>query len=459
MPGVIDVSGFGGLSKEYHVDVDPQRLAYYRIPLSTLLTTLGNANISAGGNYLDVGEQAFDVRGLGFIESLDDIRNAVLAVNKSTPVTVANVASVEAGYAPRLGIVGMNNRNEIVEGIVLMRKYGNTLKTLRGVESKIHELNSSGALPAGYKAVPYYDRTELVETTLHTVLENLTIGMALVFLVLIFFLGNFRSAFIAAINIPLALLGAFILMRVGDTPANLISLGAIDFGIIINSTVIVVENIHHYLAPVEGEGSYRRIQRATQEVAGPIFFFTLIFVIAFLPLFTMHGVEGAIFSPMSRTYAYALGAAILLSLALTPALASFAFERGLHQYSNPIWEAISRFYHWFFVHLLNRPRLWLTAVTIVVMAGFVIFPRLGGEFLPKLEEGNVWATATMPLTISLDRAARLTTRMRGVFMSFPEVTTVVSQLGRPDSGTETTGFFNAEFSVDLKPQSQWPRRR
>ncbi|MGZ6241369.1 MAG: efflux RND transporter permease subunit [Candidatus Binataceae bacterium] len=456
VPGVIDVSGFGGLSKEYHVDVDPQRLAYYRIPLSTLLTTLGNANISAGGNYLDVGEQAFDVRGLGFIESLDDIRNAVLAVNKSTPVTVANVASVEAGYAPRLGIVGMNNRNEIVEGIVLMRKYGNTLKTLGGVESKIHELNSSGALPTGYKAVPYYDRTELVETTLHTVLENLTIGMALVFLVLIFFLGNFRSAFIAAINIPLALLGAFILMRVGDTPANLISLGAIDFGIIINSTVIVVENIHQYLAPVEGEGSYRRIQRATQEVAGPIFFFTLIFVIAFLPLFTMHGVEGAIFSPMSRTYAYALGAAILLSLALTPALASFAFERGLHQYSNPIWEAISRFYHWFFVHLLNRPRLWLTAVTIVVMAGFVIFPRLGGEFLPKLEEGNVWATATMPLTISLDRAARLTTRMRGVFTSFPEVTTVVSQLGRPDSGTETTGFFNAEFSVDLKPQSQWP---
>ena len=254
VPGVIDVSGFGGLTKEYHVDVDPQTLTYYRIPLSTLLTTLANANINAGGNYLDVGEQAFDVRGFGFIHSLDDIRNVVLAVNKSTPVTVANVASVEVGYAPRLGIVGMNNRNEVVDGIVLMRKYGNTLKTLHGVESKVDELNSSGALPAGYKVVPYYDRTELVETTLHTVLENLTIGMALVFLVLIFFLGNFRSAFIAAINIPLALLGAFILMRVGDTPANLISLGAIDFGIIIDSTVIVIENIHHYLAPVEGAG-------------------------------------------------------------------------------------------------------------------------------------------------------------------------------------------------------------
>ncbi len=458
VPGVIDVSGFGGLSKEYHVDVDPQRLAYYRIPLSTLLTTLGNANISAGGNYLDVGEQAFDVRGLGFIESLDDIRNTVLAVNKSTPITVANVASVEAGYAPRLGIVGMNNRDEVVEGIVLMRKYGNTLRTLRGVEAKIRDLNRSGILPSGYKAVPYYDRTELVETTLHTVIENLTIGMGLVFLVLIFFLGNLRSALIAAINIPLALLGAFILMRVGDTPANLISLGAIDFGIIINSTVIVIENVHHYLAPLEvaREGSYRRIVRAAQEVGGPIFFFTLIFVIAFLPLFTMRGVEGAIFSPMSRTYTYALGAAILLSLTLTPVLASFAFDKGFHEVANPLWDAISRFYHWFFVHLLLRPRLWLGAVMVVVVAGFAMFPRLGGEFLPKLEEGNVWATATMPLTISLDRAARLSSRMRSVFISFPEVTTVVSQLGRPDSGTETTGFFNTEFSVDLRPQSEWP---
>jgi heavy metal efflux system protein len=458
VPGVIDVSGFGGLSKEYHVDVDPQRLAYYRIPLSTLLSTLGNANISAGGNYLDVGEQAFDVRGLGFIESLDDIRNTVLAVNKSTPITVANVASVETGYAPRLGIVGMNNRDEVVEGIVLMRKYGNTLKTLRGVEAKVRYLNHSGTLPSGYKAVPYYDRTELVETTLHTVMENLTIGMGLVFLVLIFFLGNLRSALIAAINIPLALLGAFILMRVGDTPANLISLGAIDFGIIINSTVIVIENIHHYLAPLEvaREGAYPRIVRAAQEVGGPIFFFTLIFVIAFLPLFTMRGVEGAIFSPMSRTYTYALGAAILLSLTLTPALASFAFDQGFHEVANPPWNAISRFYHWFFVHLLFRPRLWLGAVIVVLAAGLAMFPRLGGEFLPKLEEGNVWATATMPLTISLDRAASLTSRMRGVFMSFSEVATVVSQLGRPDSGTETTGFFSSEFSVDLRPQSEWP---
>ena len=254
----------------------------------------------------------------------------------------------------------MNNRNEIVEGIVLMRKYGNTLKTLRGVESKIHELNSSGALPAGYKSVPYYDRTELVETTLHTVLENLTIGMALVFLVLIFFLGNFRSAFIAAINIPLALLGAFILMRVGDTPANLISLGAIDFGIIINSTVIVIENIHHYLAPVEarraptGESSARRRKSPVR---------------SFFHLDLRDRVPAAVHDARGRGRDLFTDVADVRLCARRrhPALARTDAGAGLVRVragpastsSNPVWEAISRFYHWLFVHLLNRPRLWL----------------------------------------------------------------------------------------------------
>jgi cobalt-zinc-cadmium resistance protein CzcA len=241
--GVIDVSGFGGLSKEYHVDVDPQKLAYYAIPLSTLIGSISNANSNAGGNYLSVGEQAFNVRGIGFIHSLDDIRNVVLQTTNSTPVRISNVANVDVGYSPRLGVVGMNNQDDVVTGIVLMRKYGNTLHTLKGVEAKVSNLNHSGILPTGYKVVPYYDRTTLVDTTLHTVLENLTIGMALVFLVLIFFLGNLRAALIAAVNIPLALCGAFTLMHFQGTPANLISLGAIDFGIIIDTTVIVMENI------------------------------------------------------------------------------------------------------------------------------------------------------------------------------------------------------------------------
>ena len=449
---------FGGLTKEYHVEVDPDKLVAYQIPLATLIAAIENSNTNAGGNYLTVGEQAFNVRGIGFIRSLGDIRNIVLAANKGTPISVGNVADVSVGYAPRLGIVGMNHRDEVSTGIVLMRKYGNTLETVRGVERKVTDLNSSGIMPVGYKIVPYYDRTTLVDTTLHTVLENLTIGMVLVFLVLLFFLNNLRAAIIAAINIPLALCGAFALMHFGGTPANLISLGAIDFGIIIDTTVIVMENIHRHLAIERpgGENASGRVLRAAQEVGGPMFFSTLIFVIAFLPLFTMRGVEGAIFSPMSHTYAYALGAAIILAITLSPVLSSYLFENGLSESHNRVWDAISRFYHNLFVLVLEWPKLTLTLILIVLVAVLSQFPRLGGQFLPKLEEGNIWARATMPLTISLDHGAALSNRMRGVFLSFPEVANTVSQLGRPDDGTETTGFFNIEFSIDLKPQSQWP---
>jgi cobalt-zinc-cadmium resistance protein CzcA len=455
---VIDVSGFGGLTKEYHVEVDPEKLVYYRIPLPALISAIQNSNISAGGNYLTLGEQAFDVRGIGFIQTLDDIRRIVLSANKSTPLRVGDLADVDIGYAPRLGIVGMNDRGEVVQGIVLMRKYANTLATLRGVEAKVGELNTKGFMPPGYRVVPYYDRTGLVHITLHTVFENLSIGLALVFVVLLFFLSNLPAAIIAAVNIPLALCGAFTLAHLTDTPANLISLGAIDFGIIIDSTVIVIENIYRHLSTpeLEHETTARRVLRAAQEVGGPIFFSTLIFVIAFLPLFTMRGVEGAIFSPMSHTYTYALGTAILLAITLTPVLSSFVFRHGARQLRNPVWAGISRFYHRLFVRVLEWPRLTLAFMITIITIVLMQFPRLGGEFLPKLEEGNIWAHAVLPLTASLDYGARGVNRMRYIFKSFPEVTTVVSQLGRPDDGTETTGFFNVEFSVELKPQSEWP---
>ena len=458
VPGVEDVSGFGGLTKQFQVEVDPHKLNYYQIPLSTLISALQNSNTNSGGNYMSVGEQAFDVRGLGFFRSLDDIRNVVLNTTKSTPIKVSNVADVEIGYAPRLGIVGKDRQNEVVTGIVLMRKYGNTLETLKGVEAKVQELNTTGILPKGYKVVPYYDRTKLVETTLRTVIENLTIGMVLVFLVLVFFLGNLRAAIIAAVNIPLALCGAFTLMHFTNTPANLISLGAVDFGIIIDTTVIVMENIERHLtAPERSSESYRlRILAAAQEVGGPMLFSTIIFVIAFLPLFTMRGVEGAIFSPMSHTYAFALGTAILLAVTLSPVLSSYFFAKGMRTIHNPIWEAISSFYHGMFVRVLNWPRLTLTIIVLIVVGVLSMFPLLGGQFLPKLEEGNIWAHATMPLTISLEHAAKLCNHMRSIFESFPEVTSVVSQLGRPDDGTETTGFFSIEFSVDLKPDTEWP---
>jgi cobalt-zinc-cadmium resistance protein CzcA len=458
VPGVLDVSGFGGLTKEYHVDLDPARLNHYAIPLSQVIAAIQNSNTNSGGSYLNVGQQAFDVRALGLIRSPDDIRNIVLAINKSTPIRVNNVGEVSVGWAPRLGIVGMNHQSEVVTGIVLMRKYGNTLKTLKGVEDKVQELNTTGMLPRGYKIVPYYDRTGLVYTTLRTVLENLTLGVVLVFLVLLFFLGNLRTAVIAAVNIPLAMLGAFILLHLTDTPANLLSLGAVDFGIIIDSTIIVVENIHRNLTANEftTEDTSACIERASLEVGGPMFFSTLIFLIAFLPLFTMRGVEGAIFSPMSHTYAYALVTAIILAVTLSPALSSLLLRKGMRETHNVVWEAFSGFYHNLFVRVLQWPRLTVALIALVVAGGLSLFPRLGGEFLPKLEEGNIWAHAIMPTTINLTRGAQLVDQMREEFLSFPEVASVISQLGRPDDGTETTSFFSVEFPVDLKPDSEWP---
>jgi cobalt-zinc-cadmium resistance protein CzcA len=466
VPGVEDVSGFGGLTRQYHVDVDAVRLNHYRLSLAALDSAIANANINVGGNYLDVGQQSFDVRGLGFIETLDDIRNIVLSSSNATlnssisiPARVREVAVVSIGYAPRLGIVGMNDRDEVVEGIVLMRKYGNTLATLKGVETKVAALYASGMLPSGYRLVPFYDRSALVHLTLQTVFENLGLGMVLVFLVLMFFLGNLRSALIAAVNIPLAMGGAFILLYLAGIPANLLSLGALDFGIIIDSTVIVVENIYRNLAGTSdpGEDQLEWIRQAAVEVGGPMFYSTLIFLIAFLPLFTMRGVEGVIFSPMSHTYAFALTTAILLAVTLTPVLSSYLLGKGIRESHNIFWEALHRFYHNLFTGILRRPYLTLAAVMLVMAGGLSLFPYLGGEFLPKLEEGNIWARATLPLSTSLSHANDIARRVRQVLRSFPEVTDVLSQTGRPDDGTDATGFFNLEFNVDLKPQSQWQR--
>jgi cobalt-zinc-cadmium resistance protein CzcA len=464
VPGVEDVSGFGGLTKQYHVDVDAAKLNHYQLSLATLTSAIANANINVGGNYVQVGQQAFDVRGIGFITTLGDIGNIVLsnsnaALNSSIaiPSRVRDVADVSVGYASRLGIVGMNDRDEVVEGIVLMRKYGETLKTLKGVEAKVRQLNVSGMMPPGYKAVPYYDRTSLVDTTLRTVFENLGLGMLLVFLVLIFFLGNLRTAIIAALNIPLAMCGAFILLYLNGIPANLLSLGAVDFGIIIDSTVIVIENIYRHLTTDNqpGETEVQCIRRASLEVGGPMLYSTLIFLIAFLPLFTMRGVEGVIFSPMSHTYAFALTTAIVLAVTLTPVQSSFLLRKGMKETHNIVWEGFHRFYHELFIRILRRPHLTLAIIIFIMAGGLSLFPRLGGEFLPKLEEGNIWARATLPLSTSLSHANDVARGAREVFRSFPEVTNVISQTGRPDDGTDATGFFNIEFSVGLKPHSQW----
>jgi heavy metal efflux system protein len=459
VPGVEDVSGFGGLTKQYHVEVDAEKLSHYQISLATLDAAIANANLNVGGNYLEVGDQAFNVRGIGFIHDLADIGNITLNTTNSTPIRVRDLADVNVGYAPRLGIVGMNERDEVVQGIVLMRKFGDTLKTLKNIETKVDEINSSTMLPKGYRVAPFYDRTVLVDTTLHTVFENLSLGMLLVFVVLIFFLGNLRTAIIAAINIPLAMCGAFVLLYLTGTPANLLSLGAVDFGIIIDSTIIVMENIYRHLSSntLAHEDELHCIRRASVEIGGPMLYSTLIFVVIFLPLFTMKGVEGVIFSPMSHTYAFALTTAILLAVTVSPVLSSFLLKKGMKETRNFVWLAFHRFYHKVFVKVLQWPRLTLAIIIVIVIGGLSLYPRLGGEFLPKLEEGNIWARATLPLTTSLTHADDIARGSRSVFRSFPEVERVVSQLGRPDDGTDTTGFFNIEFSVDLKPDSQWPK--
>jgi cobalt-zinc-cadmium resistance protein CzcA len=463
VPGVEDVSGFGGLTRQYHVDVDAAKLNHYRLSLATLTSAISNANVNVGGNYLEVGQQAFDIRGLGFITTLDDIRNIMLGTSNATlnsgiaiPTRVRDVATVSVGYAPRLGIVGRNDLDDVVQGIVLMRKYGDTLQTVRDVQAKVAQLNTSGMLPKGFKAVPYYDRTKLLRITLQTVFENLSLGMLLVFLVLIFFLGSLRAALIAAINIPLAMCGAFVLLYLTGIPANLLSLGALDFGIIIDSTVIVVENIHRHLTESQQEvDELECARRASTEVGGPMFYSTLIFLIAFLPLFTMRGVEGAIFSPMSHTYAFALTTAIILAVMLTPVLSSYLLRVGMKEPHNLVWEALHRFYHNLFIRVLRRPYLTLALIMLAMALGLAQFAQLGGEFLPKLEEGNIWARATLPLSVSLSHANEVARRVRYIFRSFPEVTNVISQTGRPDDGTDATGFFNIEFNVDLRPQPQW----
>jgi cobalt-zinc-cadmium resistance protein CzcA len=457
IPGVIGVVGFGGLTKQYHVDVDPQRLDYYNIPLAGLISALQNSNTNVGGNYLTVGEQAFDVRGIGFYRELQDIRDVVLSATRGVPITVGQVAAVDVGHAPRLGVVGINGRSDVVEGIIVMRKYGNTMQTLRRVGAKVAQLNSSGLLPRGYRITPYYDRSTLVNVTVRTVTENLSLGLVLVFLVLLFFLAAPVASVVAAINIPLALLGAITWMWLTDTPANLISLGAIDFGIIMDSTVIVVENIYRHLRSdrATSQNKMELIQRAGEEVGEPMFFSTLIFVIAFLPLFTMRGVAGAIFSPMSHVYAYSLAAGVLLAVTLSPALSSFVIRPGVHGWRNPAWEALRRFYHRLFVLVLAWPKFSLAVMGLFIAAGLAQFSRLGGEFLPHLEEGNILVHATLPLSISLQHGAEMVEKMRLLLRTFPESGTVVSQFGRPDDGTDPVGFESADLLMELKPRAQW----
>jgi cobalt-zinc-cadmium resistance protein CzcA len=469
VPGVIDVVGFGGETKQYHVEVDPFRLRGQSIQLSQLMSAIQSANTNVGGQRLVMGEQAYTVRGIGLLRDVHDIENVVVTEQKGIPIRVKDVGDIDVGYAPRLGIVGQDMEPDVVQGVVLMRYGGQTAPTLKGIHERIDFIRTNHILPPGMDITPYYDRGNLVKLTTHTVLENLIIGMLLVSVVLFLFLGQTRAALITALNVPLALLVAFCGMVATNTPANLISLGAVDFGIVVDSTVIMMENIFRHLGS-HGRGSMtERILSASREVAGPMTFSTLIIGVAFLPLFTMTGVAGVIFSPMAMTYAFAIGGAICLALTLTPVLAS-KFVPAQSQETEPlVMRAAHVVYDPLFALALRAPRRTLAIALVPVVFGVLAFRFLGGEFMPHLEEGNFWIRATLPMSISLEQSAKYVGRMRSILLgcgesnaacdlahrSHPEVLTVVSQLGRPDDGTDVAGFQNIELFAPLKPFDEW----
>ncbi|MBX3326048.1 MAG: efflux RND transporter permease subunit, partial [Nitrospira sp.] len=458
IPGVIDVTTLGGTTKEYHVDIDPGKLISYGVNLSQVMTALSNSNANVGGNYLTIGAQSYNIRGLGLINDLDDIENVMVTEKEGTPIFVKTLGKVTVGHRVRLGKVGIDDRDDVVEGVVLLQRGAQALSVLERVREKVQELNE-GKLPAGITINTFYDRTTLIHTTVETVTDILISGMVLVFVILFLFLGHFRAALIVALTIPLSLLFTFTMMVAVGQSANLISLGAIDFGIIVDATLVMVESIFFQLAHSKTHQVtiHQHIIRAARRVGRPIFFSTAIIVVAFVPLFTMTGVPGKIFAPMSITYGFALVGALLMACTLAPVLCSFLLQSPIREADTAIARLVRRTYMGLVAWALDHRVLVVGFSTGLVALAALALQSLGGEFMPALEEGNLWVRATMPVDISFDQADRLANDIRRMFKESPEVETVVSQLGRPDDGTDPTSFFNAEFMANLKPASAWRR--
>jgi heavy metal efflux system protein len=469
VPGVIDVTGFGGKTKAYEISVDLLKLQAYGMTLAQLVQTLNNSNINVGGQTLDISQQSAVVRGVGLIRSLDDIRHTMLTQQNGLPVLVGDIADVTVGYQPRLGIVGQDADDDIVQGIVLMRRGQQSLPTIRRVEAEISKINASGVLPPGVRIERIYDRTDLINTTTRTVLHNMVLGILLVFVFQWIFLGNLRSALIVAATIPFALFFAIGILVVRGDSANLLSVGAIDFGLIVDATVIMVENIYWHLSEhrVEGDlpatgraelaGKLAIIFDAAQDVGRSIFFSAAIIIAGFVPLFTLSGVEGHIFGPMSKTYAYAIAGGLLATFTVSPALCALLLPAKVEEKDTLVVRWMRRVYRPSLDLAVANRLLTLLFAALLVAGAALAVRSLGLEFLPKLEEGNLWIRATMPASISLDAGNEYVNRMRRVITEYPEVVTAVSQQGRPDDGTDATGFFNAEFFVPLMPEDKWPK--
>jgi heavy metal efflux system protein len=493
VPGVVQVNTWGGTTKDYEVEVDLNKLDAYNVTLPQIISAIGNANINVGGRTINFGQQSVNIRGVGLMDSggaadltqgykVEDIENVLLFQSNGVPVFVKDVAKVSVGNVPRLGRAGRDKDDDVVAAIVIMNRTLHTNDVTDRVRKEIDKINSDGTLPPGVKLVPFYDRTSLVAVTTSTVLHNLIFGCLLIFLIQWIFLGDLRSAIIVGANIPFALCFSVIILVLRNEDANLLSVGAVDFGIIVDAAVILVENVYrnfqaapeqrqallYQLAeqawgpdPTVHQGRWndrlRLILISALQIDRAMFFSTAIIVAAFIPLFTMSGVEGQIFGPMARTYAYALVGALIATFTVTPCLASLLLPEQVREVETVIVRTIRRVYTPLLQRsLANRKLTVAIGLVFLVLSGFVA-TRLGSEFLPTLEEGNLWIRASMPPTISLEAGMPMVDKIRAILLRHPEAITVVSQHGRPDNGSDATGFFNAEFFVPLKPFDQWPR--
>ena len=483
VPGVVQVVTWGGTTKQYEVEADLTRLQGFGITLPQLIAAVGNANTNVGGRTINVGQQSVNIRGVGLIRDTTDIGNVVLSQTNGAPVRVKDVATVKVGYLPRLGKAGRDDQDDVVTAIVVMNRTLRTNEVLARLKAEVERINHDGTLPPGVKIVPFYDRERLVNVTSHTVLHNLVLGCVLVFLIQWIFLGDLASALIVSANIPFALFFSVILLVLMGDSANLLSLGAIDFGIIVDSAVILVENLIHNLQrpreerlsllgefaqrwhdpqlPAESRRIWtnrlRMIFMSSVQVDRAVLFSSAITVAAFIPLFTMQGVEGQIFNPMARTYAYALTGALLATFTVTPVLSSLLLPRRMKMSETFIVASIRRVYSPLLRWALEHRLATVGGGVAFLAAAALLLPRIGTEFLPTLEEGNLWIRATMPPTISLEAGMDKVDRMRAILKAQPEVITVVSQHGRPDDGSDAAGFYNAELFVPLKPFEEWPR--
>jgi heavy metal efflux system protein len=494
--GVVQVNTWGGTTKQFDVEVDLNKLDAYNITLPQLIAAIGNANTNVGGRTINIGQQSVNIRGVGLLDSggtnnliqgwkVEDIQNISLTQSNGVPVQVKNIAEVSVGYVPRLGKAGRDNEDDVVAAIVVMNRTLHTNDVVPRIKAEVERINSDGTLPPGVKLVPFYDRTALVSVTTNTVLHNLIFGCLLVFFVQWVFLGDLRSAIIVGVNIPFALFFSIIILVLRGEDANLLSIGAVDFGIIVDSAVILVENVFRNFQArpeerqqllrnlaegqwgsdptssmnLEGGGAWtdrlRLIFVSALQVDKAVFFSATITVAAFVPLFTMQGVEGQIFNPMARTYGYALIGALIATFTITPVLASYMIPEHVSEIETIVVRALRKVYtpvlHWSLAH---RKIMVAVAALFLAVVGLLI-PRLGTEFLPALEEGNLWIRGTMPPTISLEAAMPAVNKMREILLHHPEVITVVSQHGRPDNGSDAAGFNNVELFVPLKPFEEW----